>query len=191
MNQMTEEVNKKELDEAQELDLLKKRADQLGIKYSNNISLATLRERVNSHLSDDVEEEEDAQVKADKNTKRQNAIKEATKLVRIRLTVNNTRKTSLYGELFSAGNDVVGSIRKFIPYGAEFYENGYHVPNIILKQLQEKKFLHVYTKRDPVTRENITTQKWMNEFTISILPDLTPKELEELKQRQMATKAID
>lgn len=188
---MTEEVNKKELDEAQELDLLKKRADQLGIKYSNNISLATLRERVNSHLSDDVEEEEDAQVKADKNTKRQNAIKEATKLVRIRLTVNNTRKTSLYGELFSAGNDVVGSIRKFIPYGAEFYENGYHVPNIILKQLQEKKFLHVYTKRDPVTRENITTQKWMNEFTISILPDLTPKELEELKQRQMATKAID
>ncbi len=166
-----------------ELAALKERADLLGVKYHPSISLEKLREKVNATLAPT----DDGAEAAPKKTNRLAAQKRASELVRIRLTCMNPAKKEWEGEIFTVGNAAVGTFKKFIPFNAD---EGWHVPRIILEQLQERQCQVFVTSRDK--RGNTTRQgKLIKEFAVEILPALTEEELKDLAQRQAMAKSID
>lgn len=121
---------------------------------------------------------------------RREKIREATKLVRLRITNLNPAKKDLPGEIFTVANGVIGTIRKYIPYG-ELTDDGYHVPYVIYQQLRDRRFLNIRTKKDPRTGVNRPETSWAKEFALEILDPLTPEELERLRLAQAAAGSVD
>lgn len=171
---------------SEELALLKQRADQLGIKYSGNVGLDTLRARVNERLEEGVIAKEH---QLNKNALRKKIKEEQLKLVRIRLSCLNPAKKGWRGEVFTVANPYIGTVKKFVPFDPKFYQNGYHVPYCIYKMLKGKKFLNIVTQQDG-PRTNVTTT-YSPEFGIEVLPQLTAEELTELAKAQQAGNRID
>lgn len=170
-----------------ERTLLMQRADQLGVPYSGNIGTEKLRERINAKLSEGEEPEEEEVVtgKLSKSQLRANLLAEARKLIRVRITCMDPTKADLQGEIFTVANSFIGTIRKFIPYGA-FSENGYHIEKALLDNLATKTFSEPVTKYDERGRPYMTkrTRKY---FAIQELPQLTKEELAELARDQRVT----
>lgn len=192
---MSEDVQKPQ----DELTLLKQRATQMGVAFSPNIGIETLRQRINDKMEgkdEDVKEPASTnqgniveEVEPDTLTSaqyRQKKKREAEKLIRVRITNMNPQKTDLPGEVFTVANGVVGTIRKYVPFGGEAAEVGYHVPQIILNMLKRRKFYSVTTKRDDKGRPYQVKQE-RNEFAIEILEPLTKEELEKLALDQRAS----
>jgi hypothetical protein len=263
-----------------ELELLKNRARLLNIKFSNNIGLENLRERVNSKLSeinDDIDDsilaatasgsesdadipevvdtdqgdhgtdfdadiEEDtiglqepngltaaAQIAAAKVsappvtpiqpiapkivetpnpstsskigqaieakpgkalTLRQRLYNEQMKLVRLQITNLDPKKADLHGELLAVGNKFIGTVKMFVPYG-EVTDDGWHVPYIIYKELERRKFLSIRTTKDRRTGQVKVSKSWAKEFSLTILPPLSEGELKRLATAQAAAGSID
>lgn len=173
-----------------EIEVLKQRADMLGIKYSPRIGVDSLREKINAALKDEKpsEEEADPEKMSKKDLEiaiRQKQRKEELKLIRLRITNMNPNKRDLRGEIFTVANRYLGIVKKFIPYG-EATEDGYHVPNIIYKQLKDRKFLDIRTRRDRQSGQIIVEQNWVPEFALEVLPQLTQEELDALAKSQAA-----
>ena len=119
--------------------------------------------------------------------KRARLIAEATKLIRIRLTCMDPNKKGWTGEIFTVSNDIVGTVRKFVPFNAE---KGYHVPNIIYKHLKRKKrqeFRTIKTRKGMDIKQGYLVPA----FAIEVLPPLTHTELKDLAQRQAMNRSID
>lgn len=167
-----------------ELTTLKARADALGIPYHPSIGLEKLREKVNQAIAPKEQEDPVAVTEtATRLTRRQ----EAAKLVRIRITCMNPNKKEWDGEFITAGNSVVGSFNKFVPFNAD---EGWHVPHIIYEQLRDRMCQVFYTVRD--SKGNATRKgKQIKEFSIEVLPPLTKEELHDLAQRQAMAHSID
>lgn len=178
-----------------ELAVLKARADLLGIKYHPSISLEKLREKVNASITPDEPEETPTDPDSSAitfepetpNAKRLRMKREATKLVRVRVTCMNPIKKEWDGEIFTVGNNAVGSIKKYVPFNAE---DGWHVPQMILQMMQERMCQIFVTVTDD-RGNKVRRGKQIREFAIEYLPQLTKAELAELAARQAATKAID
>lgn len=196
-----------------ELEVLKERATQLGLKFGPNIGVDLLRARVNAVLNGDAdlsdvdeeefEEEETKEVvsvkpKLDKKLaekfgetpqeKRERLRKEAFKLVRVRIQCMNPLKKSLQGEVFTVSNSIIGTYRKFVPYNIES-EEGWMVPQIMLNMLRERQFNNVrYERKNGV---NVPKANLVKEFAIEVLPQLTQKELTEMARRQAMAKSVD
>ena len=178
-----------------ELTTLKDRATLMGLKFHPSISLDKLREKVNA--ATDESDEPDVEVVSAKvvapvieetmNQKRNRLKKEALALVRIRLTCMNPAKAEWEGEIFTIGNALIGSVKKFVPFNAD---DGWHVPTIILQQLQERQ-CQVFVSAKDARGNNVRRGKLIKEFAIEILPPLTKTELDELARRQAMSKAID
>lgn len=185
-----------------ELTTLKARADLLGVKYHPSIGLEKLREKVNAAVegggSSEEEDEDDAENESGNepepvaveakpetlNERRGRLRREANELVRIRVTCMNPAKKEWDGEVFTAGNSVVGSFTKYVPFNND---EGWHVPRIILKQIQQRECQIFTTQRD--SRGNsVRKGKLIKEFAVEILPNLTPEEIKELAQRQAMAK---
>lgn len=165
-----------------ELEALKKRADLIGIKYSNNISVETLRNKINEVLET---KELKNQEKNDKMKFIDKLIKEKMKLVRLQITNLNPAKRDLPGEIFTVANPYIGTVKKFIPYGKA--GESYHVPYCIYEQLRDKVYLQINTN----SKHQFSGDRWVPEFNLKILPPLTKKELDELKAAQLAGNSID
>lgn len=178
-----------ELPQVDELTVLKQRADQMGITYSNNIGVDTLREKIQAKLSGEPEKKAEAPAEpeltqAEKdNILRNNIRVDALKLVRIRLTNLNPNKKDLHGEIITVSNRYIGTVRKYVPFN-EAGENGWHVPQIILDVMKDKRFLSIRTRR--VNGREVIEQSWAPEFAIEVLPPLTQEELQQLANRQAA-----
>lgn len=174
--------------EKQELDILKKRADMLGVKYSPNIGIETLRERVKAAQEGNKEESDNTSTKEENKKEKAKTLsdirKEALKKVRVRITLMNQRKNNLPGEIFTVSNDVIGTVKRFIPFDPAAYENGYHVEQCILNQVKTKKYLYIKEERHRGVSNS--TGSFVPEFAIEYLPPLTPKELQELRAQQAA-----
>lgn len=196
----TNDIN--ELSEEEQLKLLKKRADQIGVKYSNNIGLETLAERINNKLEgkeQKPEEEapppplvkpEDAGKPAPK-TLREKLVQENMKLVRIRITCLDPKKKEWPGEIITVANEYLGTVRKYVPFG-EATEEGYHVPYCIYKYLKARKFLNIRTYKDRKNQNQIKIESnWVPEFAIEVLPQLTKEELAKLAAAQSAAGGLD
>lgn len=193
-------------------ELLKQKADKLGVSYSPNIGEKTLLVRVRAATdpkpqvdSEQVEEEEElpTKVKAgakeplkpmsfykaeeDDNAKNQRLRKEANKLVRINASCMNPNKKSMTGEYFSISNAAIGTIKKFVQFNTA---DGFHVPKVIADHLASRKcqiFIPGVNKKG----KKIMMSKMINEFSVTIMAPLTSNELTELAARQALAGSID
>lgn len=185
-----------------ELTLLKERAKVMGIPFSNNISLETLRKRVADKMEGKDEapevnaltgDPEIAQAMAAKPLdQKANAIAlrklmHATqmRLVRVRITNMDPKKKDLPGEIWTVANEYLGTVRKFVPYG-EQTDDGFHIPHCLYRLLDSKRFLHIRDVKDRTTGIVRQDKVWAKEFSLDVLPTLTQGELDRLAAAQAA-----
>lgn len=179
-----------------ELSLLKQRARMLGVDFSNNIGLETLRERVRAKIDGDSDSNstkaaspelvDPEQADKPKRTLREQLIADSMKLVRVRITNLDPKKKELPGEIFTIANEFIGTVSKYIPYG-EVTQDGYHVPHCIYLNLLERKFLNIRTYKDKNDGGRVRVeQTWAQEFAMEVLPQLTPDELKKLAVAQLS-----
>ena len=172
---MSEEIEVQQ-DEIQEI---KSRLDQMGIKYHHNAKVDTLRALLTKSLKgDDVVEESGelsvAQVRA-------KLMADANRLIRCRITCMNPHKREWTGEIFTAGNSFTGAIKKFVPYNCEHAES-YHIPKILLDVMRERKYLQ--TRQIKSKSGAVQESYFVPEFQIVELDPLTEEELAQLASDQ-------
>lgn len=189
---MTDETNQAEDTEVAttELDMLKDRARLMGISFSNNIKLETLRERINDKLANDEQAEEVAEVVSAKRSLREELLESQMKLVRVRVANLDPKKKDLPGEVFTIANEYIGTVKKFVPYG-EATDDGYHLPFCIYTDLESRRFQNIRIIRDRRTGSTRTETTWQKEFALELLPQLTKEELAALAQAQQAAGSIE
>ncbi len=115
------------------------------------------------------------------------ARKEATALKRVIVTCKDPAKQGWEGEIITVSNDVVGDVKKYVPYDLE---EGYHIPQIILNMLKDREATVFITKKGK-DGKNVQVAKIIKAHSIEILPDLTPEELSNLATEQKARHSID
>jgi len=192
---MSEPNALEEQPQATELDLLKQRAKLIGLTFSNNISVETLREKIRAKLEGEPSKDENdspqtnaldsTQPVGKPETLAQKMQREQMKLVRLRITNLDPKKKDLPGEIITIANRYLGTVRKYIPFG-EVTDNGYHVPYCIYTELQSRQFLNIRTVKDQRTGTNRVETTLAREFALEILPPLTKEELERLATSQIA-----
>lgn len=184
-----------------ELAALKARADLLGVTYHPSIGLEKLREKVNATIEQTSTNSDDKAVEAAQDAANAAAApipletdgqyrarkkKEANELVRIRVACMNPAKAEWEGEIFTAGNSLVGSFTKYVPFNND---EGWHVPRIVFNMMRDRMcqiFVSVKDGRGNTSRQG----KMIKEFGIEVMPELTTEDLAELARRQAASHAI-
>ena len=177
-------------EELKEIDVLKERANQMGLKYSPNIGLETLRTKIEKALSgaeNDSNEEEERQLsKVERDNKlRAKLRKEALKLIRIRVTDLDPKKKDLPGEILCVANEYVGTIKRYVPYNGE----PWHVEQMILDMMKDREFLSIKTVKTRGQEVSIE-KKWVKEYAIEILPPLNKEEISKLAAAQAAAGSV-
>ena len=179
-----------------ELQLLKNRADQMGLKYHPSIGIDKLRDKVNLALKQQdapIPEAEKpipdnvaplVKTQAQKNSEMR---REAGRLIRVRVNCMNPNKKDYEGEIFTVSNSVVGTFKKYVPYNNE---EGWHIPKMIYDHLIERECQIFYTTNGP-RGEKIRKGKLIKEFAIEVLDPLTGEELQKLAQRQAMANNLD
>lgn len=200
MSDQTNTENDAQADEQQvdELTLLKQRARMMGVQFSNNIGLEALKERIQAKIAEaesitaatssaSSADPTDPSAPAPKTrTLRQMLYEENMRLVRLRITNLDPKKKDLPGEIITVGNDHLGTVRKYVPFG-EVTDNGYHVPYCIYKAMKARKFLNIRTFKDRKNGNQIRVEQNMaQEFALEVLDPLTPQELQQLAAAQAA-----
>lgn len=175
-----EDDNEAEMsDEQLALEELKNRARVLGVKFHPSIGEDKLREKVQAAMDDNATEEPKSAGADPSPSKDRAKIKaDALALVRIRVTCMDPMKKEFQGDLFTTGNSLVGTVKRFIPFGVEW-----HVPRIMLNLLKEKEYQMFSTRKD-AHGVDITTSRLVKTYAIEELPPLTVTEMKELAQRQ-------
>lgn len=203
MNQDDQALNPNADEQAvDELTLLKERAKVMGIPFSNNISLETLRKRVADKMEGKDEAPEvnaltgDPEIAQALATKpldpKANAVAlrklmhaKQMRQVRVRITNMDPKKKDLPGEIWTVANEYLGTVRKFVPYG-EQTDDGFHIPYCLYRLLDSKRFLHIRDVKDRTTGIVRQDKVWAKEFSLDVLPTLTQGELDRLAAAQAA-----
>ena len=194
---MTEQANfetETNLNPYDEKELLKERAKTLGITVAGNISVDTLRKRINDKLAGVVNDDEEGVAVTvtpkteSKQELRERLIAESLALVRCRIYNLNPSKRDLPGEIITVGNRFIGTVSKFIPFG-EGTDNGYHIPKVIYDDLKVRQFQQVTTKT--INGKIDIKTRMVPEYNVEILPPLTDEELQELALRQAAAERLE
>jgi len=194
---MTEDVKDQQ---PSELDTLKKRAAQLGIKHHWNIGVDKLRELVNEALdpspataAETVKKEETPAVSKSKikttvemaynpdgTPNRAWFKKDASRQVRVVVNCMNPHKSEYEGDIYTVSNKYAGTFKKFVPFNNP---EGWHIPNIIYQHLKERECqIFITVKNEQGNR--VRKGKMIKEFAIEVLPPLTHEEMHNLSQRQ-------
>ena len=181
-----------------ELEVLKQRATLMNIKFSNNISVEKLREKIEAAQVKDEPVVEEAAVNplgekqesgVKKMTLGQKIRAEQTRLIRVRIQNLDPKKKDLPGEIITVANEYMGTVRKFVPFG-EVTDNGYHIPYCIYEFLKERKFINITTRKGKSGLPDIRATE-AREFSIEVLPPLTEAELAQLAQAQIAAGSLN
>ena len=181
------EENENVTETASELTVLKQRADRLGITYSNNIGVDSLRKKI-EEFTNPTEEAAKADLPAA--IKLRHAIRaDALKLIRVRIQNLDPKKAELPGEFLTVANEYIGTVKRFVPYTADANANGWHVEQCILDMMKERTFTHISFKKGHGGQQTVETRD-VPEFNIAILPPLTREELDKLAQAQIAAGTI-
>ena len=108
-----------------ELTSLKARATMLGLTFHPSIGLEKLREKVNAAATGTavpdapvVSAPAPVVVAETEGQKRVRMKQDALRLVRIKVACMNPAKSEWEGEIFTVGNSVIGSVKKYIPFNA-------------------------------------------------------------------------
>jgi len=113
----------------------------------------------------------------------------ALKLTRIVVVPNDPLMSSYPGLIFTVGSSKVNNgrmIKKFVPFNNE---EGWHVPQIILNQIENaemQKFKTITTPNGEKILEPYLTKK----FNVRVLPPLTQEEMDQLAASQAANPAF-
>lgn len=181
-----------------ELEVLKQRATLMNIKFSNNISVEKLREKIEAAQAKDEPEVKEAAVNplgekqeagVKKMTLGQKIRAEQTRLIRVRIQNLDPKKKDLPGEIITVANEYMGTVRKFVPFG-EVTDNGYHIPYCIYEFLKERKFINITTRKGKNGLPDVRATE-AREFSIEVLPPLTEAELAQLAQAQIAAGSLN
>lgn len=191
-----------QLTEADERAMLMQRARMMNVKFSNNIATDKLRARVAAAMEGQTASEEEdepeevvdvnplASTSAASTTKpvsfRKRIRDENMRLIRVRITNLDPKKADLPGEVITFSNEVLGTVRKFIPYD-DTSDEGYHIENCLYKLLKSRKFAQIQTKKDKRTGRPVTSVRHVPEFNLEVLKPLTKLELENLANEQRAS----
>ncbi len=166
-----------------ELDSLKARATQMGIKFHPSSGVDSLKAKINEALAEEVPEPE---VEAEpvvgvssERAKRAVLKKEQLKLRRVNVTCMNPAKSEYNGVIITVGNNLVGTVKRYVPFNVEW-----HVEDILYQNMKQAKYQHFYSERDPDTKRNVRKTKLAQCYNIMDLAPLTEKELADLSQRQ-------
>lgn len=181
-----------------ELEVLKQRATLMNIKFSNNISVEKLREKIEAAQESDEPEITESSVNplgekqgagVKKMTLGQKIRAEQTRLIRVRIQNLDPKKKDLPGEIITVANEYMGTVRKFVPFG-EVTDNGYHIPYCIYEFLKERKFINITARKGKNGLPDIRATE-AREFSIEVLPPLTEAELAQLAQAQIAAGSLN
>tara|TARA_R110002020_G_scaffold14753_1_gene52535 strand:- start:20208 stop:20840 length:633 start_codon:yes stop_codon:yes gene_type:complete len=113
----------------------------------------------------------------------------AMRLIRVVVTPNDPLMASYPGLIFTVGVSGINNgkmIKKYVPFNNE---EGWHVPNIILRQIEHaemQKFKTITTPNGEKVLEPYITKK----FNVRILDPLTPEEMDKLAASQAANPAF-
>ena len=168
-----------------ELELLKQRADLMGVKYKVNIGVDALKKKIEEHgVSNAVAEPTgvDAGLKM-----RQEIQSKQMALVRCRIFNLNPSKTDVPGEFVTVANRYLGTVRKYIPFG-EATQEGYHIPKVLFDDLRGRQFQQITTKK--IKGQVVQKSRMVPEYSLEVLPPLRKDELEELAVRQAANQSF-
>lgn len=171
---------------------LKKQADLLGVQYKSNTSVATLQKAIQDKLAEPIggASSEDKDVSGSavqaEGTGTEDNFKAAMKLHRVIITpMEATKASNLDSELFCAGNSLVGTVKRTIPFGEPW-----HVEAILLHSIKEKKYQMFISKKTPQGVPH-TTAKLVPAYSIAFLDPLTPAELDALADHQIRTRSLE
>lgn len=192
-----------------ELDSLKKRADLMGIKFHPSIGLEALRAKVNDTVTTEGPVVQETTTMPDlgavvaseqvvapqapapaavvaelpkpetESEKKNRLRREATKLVRIRITCMNPAKKKWAGDMFCVSNRNFGNIQRLVPF-----ERDWHVEAVLLDMIRERQYLTFDAKKTKISGIEVKEARYVPEFAIAILDPLTETELHDLAQRQ-------
>lgn len=176
---MTDEL---EVKQESEIDALKKIADNMGLEYHPSIGVEKLKTKIEK-AKEPVATKKVA--KMNKMEARKELIKEAKKLVRVRIVNMNPMRRESKGEYFSVSNKMVGTVKRFVPFDVEW-----HIEDILYKTIKHRKFRKTVDEPDGKGGK-ISKNIFIPEFSVEVLPDLTTQELENLAADQAARGAID
>ncbi len=107
-------------------------------------------------------------------------------LIRVILRCNNDNKKEWKGEIFKVANSL-HAFTRFVPFDNE---KGWHIERAIFDTIKEKKCQKFKEKKLPNGMKS-RIGFLVNEYTIEVLPDLTPDELKDLAAEQAARGSID
>lgn len=192
--------------EPTELEMLKARADQMGIRYANKIGVDALKKKVNAALKDETDEDDEDDEDEDMAEKPARKVKakskqeiyaethqrlqrDEMKLVRVRINCVNPAKADIHGEIICIANKYLGIVKKFVPFG-DATEEGYHLPHCLYTEMKSRKYLSLRSYKDRKTQQTVVEQKWLPEFSIEVLDPLSEKELAELARMQAAKEGL-
>ena len=168
-----------------EIDLLKQRADLMGIRYKSNIGPEALKKKIADFgTSNKVSEPEDVETEQNMRDRIQ---KEQLALIRCRINNLNPAKVDIPGEIVTVANRYLGTVRKYVPFGEQTQE-GYHIPKVLLDDLRGRQFQQISTRK--VRGQVVQTTRMVPEFSVEILPPLKKAELEDLAVRQAANQSF-
>lgn len=172
---------------------LRENGKLLGITFSPNEGIVSMRQKLTDARELLLQEPliQDVTVPVDERKAefdvRKKLRMEMTKLVRVQIACLNPAKSELPGEIFTVHNDVVGTVKKFVPYNEA--GESYHIPFFLYKFLKRKKYLQIVPP--PKGARTAATTKMVPEFSITVLEQLTPAELKELARAQGAAEAAE
>jgi hypothetical protein len=194
ISEVVEEESEKPVNE---LELLKNRADVIGVPYKGNIGIDSLKKKIDDKMNPPTEDEEkeEAPVAERRKTRaemdqeiRDRLYKTKMRMVRCRISNMNPAKSDIEGEIITVANRFLGTVRKYIPFG-EKTDNGYHIPQVLFDVLKSKKFQQVKTKK--VKGQIVHSTRMVSEFSIDVLDPLTVEEIAQLKDQQEASQRLD
>ena len=166
--------------ETNDLEALRSQCKLLGIKYHHKHSAEKLAEMINEH-HEKLNPKPKTSSKMTEGQIRAQKRKEALLLKRVMITCNDPMKIKYPGEIFQAANEIVGTVKKYCPFGNT---NGWYMPKFLLNSIEERVFRRQNTdEHDPMSGGLAKA------YNIVYLGDLSAKELEDLKQQQAMIKA--
>ena len=171
-----------------EIETVKEKADLIGVPYSPNIGLETLKERVAEKMAGTSKTPDEGPVAQGFRTdtkRRQKLIKDATKLIRVLVTNRNPNKKDVTGEYFTFSNSAVGTITRLVPFNVET-----HVEQGILNAMTLRKYAKVTMKKN-AQGVPYPERRTLAELGVEILTPLTEQEIKDLAADQSKRGAID
>jgi hypothetical protein len=172
-------------------ELLKEKADLLGVEYKSNVTDAKLLELIEAKMKPTAKEAVKAEVLTEKTEEeivQETIAASRTKLMKLRrviLTCNDPQmKEWDTTPILSVSNSILTLPKITIPLNVEW-----HIPQGYYDLLKSQR-CGIDVKGKDGKGRTITVRKEIAKYNIQDLPDLTIEELAELKQMQIARDGV-